>query len=222
MKREDDVNTSIDQVPHAEEIRRVAVVVAHPDDETLWAGGLLMSHPEWSPFIVTLCRGKDPDRAPKFRKALETLNAKGAMGDLNDGPDQIPLADTMVRNTILSLVPAREFDLLLTHGPHGEYTRHRRHEEVARVVWGLWLDGNLRAGRLWQFAYEDDGGACFPKPRKNASFHLHLSDALWTRKYQLITRVYGFGVDSWEARAVTRTEAFQTFTAQESIDSPHH
>ena len=34
----------------------ILVVSAHPDDETLWAGGLLLSHPEWEPFIVTLCR----------------------------------------------------------------------------------------------------------------------------------------------------------------------
>ena len=57
---------------------QVAVIVAHPDDETLWTGGLLLSHPEWSPFIVTLCRGEDSDRAPKFFKAMECLGAKGA------------------------------------------------------------------------------------------------------------------------------------------------
>ena len=35
------------------EVRRVAVIVAHPDDETLWAGGLLLAHPEWTTFIAT-------------------------------------------------------------------------------------------------------------------------------------------------------------------------
>ena len=70
---------------------RAAVVVAHPDDEILWCGGWILAHPEWRWRIVTLCRADDPDRAPKFRKVLEHLGAEGAMADLNDGPDQIPL-----------------------------------------------------------------------------------------------------------------------------------
>ena len=188
---------------------RVAVIVAHPDDETLWAGGLLLSHPEWSPFIVTLCRGKDPDRAPKFLKTLERLGAKGAMGDLDDGPDQVPLPPRMVQDAILSLLPGRDYDMLLTHAPVGEYTWHRRHEEVSRAVWDLWRNEHLRAGTLWQFAYEDGGGAYFPRPREDPSLtHFPLSDEVWTRKYKIITEVYGFNKASWEAQSVMRTEAF--------------
>lgn len=188
---------------------RVAVIVAHPDDETLWAGGLLLSHPEWSPFIVTLCRGKDPDRAPRFRKALERLGAKGAMGDLDDGPEQVPLSPKVVQDAIMALLPRRDYDLLLTHAPVGEYTWHRRHEEVSRAVWDLWRNENLRAEKLWQFAYEDGGGAYFPRPREDAYLtHLPLSDAVWARKYAIITEVYGFGEASWEAQSVTRDEAF--------------
>ena len=116
-------------------------MVAHPDDETLWAGGLLLNHPQWSPFIVTLCRGRDTDRAPKFLRALEHLGAKGVMGDLDDGPDQAPLPVAVVKQTILSLLPERDYDLLLTHAPLGEYTRHRRHEEASRAIRDLWRDG---------------------------------------------------------------------------------
>jgi len=30
-----------------EDIRTVCVIVAHPDDETLWTGGMILMHPEW-------------------------------------------------------------------------------------------------------------------------------------------------------------------------------
>lgn len=206
------MNTPMEQNIELGAIRRVAVVVAHPDDETLWAGGLLLSHPEWSSFVVTLCRGSDPDRAPKFLSAVERLNAQGSMGDLDDSPDQAPLSATRVRDTILSLLPGRDFDLLITHAPRGEYTRHRRHEEVSRAVRVLWKRGDLRAGKLWQFAYEDEGGTGSPRPIENADLQFPLSEELWNRKLAIITDVYGFSADTWEARAVTRSEAFHCFS----------
>jgi len=57
--------------------QRAAVVVAHPDDETLWCGGYVVAHSEFDWRIVTLCRASDPDRAPKFRRVLERLGAVG-------------------------------------------------------------------------------------------------------------------------------------------------
>ena len=63
-----------------------AVIVAHPDDETLWCGGYLLTHPEFTWRIVTLCRAVDPDRAQKFRRVLRRFGAGGEMADLDDGP----------------------------------------------------------------------------------------------------------------------------------------
>ena len=114
--------------------KSVAVIVAHPDDETLWAGGTILSHPSWSWYIVTLCRAGDPDRAPKFFRVLQVLGATGKMADLDDGPDQNPLDESEVQATILSLLPPQHFDLVITHSPTGEYTRHRRHEEIGTQV----------------------------------------------------------------------------------------
>ena len=205
------MNTSQEQGSQLHGIRRVAVVVAHPDDETLWAGGLLLNHPEWSPFIVTLCRASDAERAPKFSRALEQLHAQGAMGDLDDGPAQISLSGKRVRDAILALLPERDYDLLVTHSPCGEYTRHRRHEEVSRALRELWQKGQLRARQLWQFAYEDGGGCYLPRARSDAGLRLALSKATWARKYHIITQVYGFARASWEARIVPRTEAFTCY-----------
>jgi LmbE family N-acetylglucosaminyl deacetylase len=189
----------------------VAVIVAHPDDETLWAAGLLLTHPRWSSFVVSLCRGGDLDRAPKFTKALERLGAKGAMGNLDDGPDQFPLSAKQLQDAILSLLPEQDYDIVLTHAPQGEYTWHRRHGEVSLAVRDLWRDGRLRAKSMWQFAYEDGGGAYAPQAQAEASFQIHLSEAMRAQKYDIITQVYGFDQESWEARAVGPKEAFHRF-----------
>ena len=85
-------------------MKSVAVIVAHPDDETLWAGGTILSNPLWNCFIICLCRGNDTDRAPKFYEALNVLKADGIMGDLDDGPEQKPLAEGEVESAILKLL----------------------------------------------------------------------------------------------------------------------
>src|SRR6202795_4736136 len=96
---------------------RAAVVVAHPDDETLWCGGYILTHPEFLWRIVTLCRAVDPDRAPKFRRVLQRLGAEGEMADLDDGPDQSALPVEQVHETTARLLAGTSYDLILTHRP---------------------------------------------------------------------------------------------------------
>jgi LmbE family N-acetylglucosaminyl deacetylase len=187
---------------------RVAVIVAHPDDEVLWCGGLLLSRPRWSPFVACLCRGRDPDRAPRFRRVLDRLGAEGAMGDLDDGPNQDPVPAGTVRALILSLLPRRDYDLILTHSPRGEYTRHRRHEETAAAVLALRRSGARGAGALWAFAYEDGGRAYLPRARAGADQVLELPEAIWAEKRRLLHEVYNYPETSWEVRTTPRVEAF--------------
>jgi hypothetical protein len=186
----------------------VAVLVAHPDDETLWAGGTLLLEASWSPFVCCACRAHDADRAPKFHRVLKSLRAQGAMADLDDGPDQRPLADERVEQSLLECLPSRHFDRILTHSPLGEYTRHLRHEEVARAVLRLWLRGTLSAPELWLFAYDDDAGSRLPHVLANADILCELSLQVWQQKQRLITQDYGFAEASWEARVTPRTEGF--------------
>jgi LmbE family N-acetylglucosaminyl deacetylase len=193
----------------------VAVLVAHPDDETLWAGGTLLSAPNWSPFVACACRAHDADRAPKFQRVLQQLRARGAMADLDDGPEQTPLADEQVEQSLLECLPTRQFERILTHSPLGEYTRHVRHEEVARAVLRLWLRGELSAAELWLFAYDDDGGSRLPCASASAAIAYELTAEVWQQKYRLITDDYGFAEASWEARVTPRREAFSRVTTAE-------
>lgn len=197
--------------------KTVAVIVAHPDDEVLWAGGTLLNHPLWDCFIISLCRGKDPDRAPKFSKILMQLKSKGKMGDLDDGPDQRPLPEKEVEQAILDLLPSQRYDLIITHNPNGEYTRHLRHEETSKAVIQLWNRGHISTKTLWTFAYEDEHRQYSPKAMLAAPLYTKLLPSIWQIKYNLITEIYGFQKESWEAEATPKEEAFWIFnTANEA------
>lgn len=195
-----------------EKPKSVVLIVAHPDDETLWAGGTLLSHPEWDCFVVCLCRGSDTDRAPKFYKALKMLNAKGIMGDLDDGPEQMPLNENVVEGSILKLVPPQHFDLVITHDPKGEYTRHLRHEETGRAVTNLWRVGKIKSDALWTFAYEDGNKKYYPLAVANTALFQVLTKETWQKKYEIITEIYGFATESWEAKTTPVAEAFRNVT----------
>lgn len=197
--------------------KSVALIVAHPDDETLWAGGTVLSHSLWSCFIVSLCRGNDADRAPKFFKALKILNAEGTMGDLDDGPEQLPLDEQVLEKAILKLLPQQHFDLVITHNPKGEYTRHIRHEETGQTVIKLWQSGKISTGELWTFAYEDGNKKYYPLAVETAPVCTTLSETIWQQKYKLITETYGFEEESWEAKTTPKAEAFWTFTDPSEI-----
>lgn len=193
----------------------VAIIVAHPDDETLWAGGVILSHPEWQCNIFCLSRGSDPDRSHRFAEAVKIYGAKGVMGDLDDGPEQKPLNEEEVEIVLLDLLNPTHFDLIISHNPSGEYTRHKRHEEISKAVIRLWHNGKIIASELWAFAYEDGNKKYYPKPIETANIYRLLSKQIWLRKYSLITETYGFGENSWEAKTTPKAESFWQFTNSE-------
>lgn len=200
--------------------KEIVIIVAHPDDEVLWAGGTLLNHPEWNCFIISMCRKHDCDRAPKFYKILNAIKADGVMGNLDDGPAQRPLDQKEIQELILELVPPKKYDCIISHSPSGEYTRHLRHEEIGAAVITLWSNDRLQGDELWIFAFEDGQRQYLPKAVKTADLYFELPVALWKRKYELITGIYGFGADSWEARAIPKNEAFWRFTKKKEAYRP--
>lgn len=136
------------------------------------------------------------------------------MGDLDDGPDQNPLEETVVEQLILNLLPPQHFDLIITHNPKGEYTTHLRHEETSKAVIKLWYNAKIDSTKLWAFAYEDGNKEYYPRAAENATSYYILSNEIWQKKYSIITDTYGFSKESWEAKTTPKKEAFLEFKIQ--------
>ena len=91
---------------------RNVVVTAHPDDETLWCGGLILKYPgDWTVMCLTI-PNRDPIRAWKFAEACHRLGAVGRL---------FPAAEPPPDEPIFPQVDVSRYDCLITHGEKGEY-----------------------------------------------------------------------------------------------------
>jgi LmbE family N-acetylglucosaminyl deacetylase len=103
------------------------MVTAHPDDETLWAGGLLarFRHLPWTVLCCSIPR-LDPLRAWRFFDACAVLGVQGRLFPVTEKPPGEDLAG-------LEHIDLAGFDCIVTHGKNAEYG-HRQHAQVHRFI----------------------------------------------------------------------------------------
>lgn len=115
--------------------QRACVAVAHPDDETLWFGGLIVSSPdiEWSVVCATLPR-RDPQRADtKFYAACDALGVGHAQNlRIRERTKHDPIEPDDLQRLYDAVMDANP-SFVVTHGPLGEYG-HLHHIQLSQFL----------------------------------------------------------------------------------------
>ena len=159
---------------------RRAIVTAHPDDETLWMGGLPLTYPgDWT-VICCSVPTRDTIRAWKLFEAVERLGARARLSPTGDFGVSQPLD--------LDHIDLSGFDCIVTHGADGEYG-HPHHKQVHAFV-------RERADcEVWVFHTE---------PCEAAEIEVE-GDGMWARKlhalkaYDHVLPYEGMERPKWEA-----------------------
>jgi LmbE family N-acetylglucosaminyl deacetylase len=184
---------------------KALMVVAHPDDETIWAGNLLQRKKNWSWTIVSMCRASDADRKPKFENVCKIYNAESVIFDLEDtllGP----VGNQEVQKLLVPF-EKQKFDFVFTHGENGEYG-HIRHKDTHKAVLALAKEKKLLCKKLFVFAYKK-GNLHELVPSENATKKIFLSKKELLEKRKIVAEIYGYAFDSPDVQYCTAIEAFR-------------
>lgn len=169
--------------------RRAVAVLAHPDDESLWCGGLIgRSDLDWTVICCSIPHA-DPIRAYQFFQACEVLGAKGRLLPFGERAGLFRIDE----------IDLSSFDLVLTHGRNGEYG-HPQHIE---------LHDRLRErvpDRLRTIGYRKDGAGRFSHPLDSIAKQIKLaalrcysavSPTDRKPKWEALLEYYGSRFDLW-------------------------
>jgi LmbE family N-acetylglucosaminyl deacetylase len=150
------------------------VITAHPDDETLFFGGMILSRPDEDWTVVCLTDGNADDRGnermAELDEACELLGVQsvikaGFEDTYNENLDQRKL------KKFFNTLP--DVDRVFTHGPLGEYG-HPHHIQTAFAVHKFFTKKEV-----WHPAIN-----CFASKREI------LTEEQYNRKLEILAKVY--------------------------------
>lgn len=110
------------------------IIVAHPDDETIWAGEHLI---RGSYTVLCITNGNNKTRKAEFEKVLKQTNSEGRIlpfpDKTNGQRDNWKSCKNEITEEIKKIIDSKDWSTIVCHNPDGEYG-HIHHKMVSQIV----------------------------------------------------------------------------------------
>ncbi len=206
----------VPEIPETQS-EHLLVVVAHPDDESLWIGGTLLRLRDAGVALTIICAtGADNSiRHAEFKAACAILGAKPVMLANADGWDYRLSdfggdLDQIVRSVIIPIT------CIITHAYHGNEHKHPQHKccyRIARrwsrrrkIPFGIFSEIPLPhhpVARYFENSETISGGTLGGAVNRHKGAKIELFRSMWRARRKAFTRGLraGFGYGFPDARA---------------------
>lgn len=202
--------------PDIKENINAAIIVAHPDDETIFCGGTLLNYPKWNWHIVCLTWNiVDDPRGTQFQRAMDMYKSYGVnissfqcMGKIDQSLSQGENQNWKISISNLNLSPT----IVLTHNVEGEYG-HPHHKAVNRIC-------NELFANVWEFICPGATNVA-PQPFKANIATIPLSRDVLNKKVEVYNRSYTSELNNWWNLSDLMLYEFKSGPEIFTQDNPH-